>query len=138
VIGAVKRWWGRRGAMPESMRAELEAEGLELLEERLPGRITYRGYMVAGQRPSTGDQPTVASLALTPRRLVLRGTQGVHLDAPPGTVRFELGQVGELLLKYDAEDIYPTRSGAVEVLLRTPRAADIHARLLAWSQTSAS
>jgi hypothetical protein len=138
VIGRVKRWWGSRGGLPESLRAELEAEGLELVEERMEGRVTYRGYTIVGQRPSTGDQPTTASLALTPRRLAIRGTQGVHVDAPPGTVRSELAEPGALLLKYDAQDIYPNRSGSVEMLLRTPRAADIHARLQAWTQTSIS
>ena len=45
---------------------------------------------------------------------------------------------GALLLKYDVSEIYPTRSGTVEMLLRTPRAADIHARLQAWTQASTS
>jgi hypothetical protein len=137
-MGPVKRWWASRGGMPESVRAELEAEGLELLEERMDGRVTYRGYVVVGQRPATGDQPTRASLALTSRRLMVRGTQGVSLDAPPGLVRSEVPEPGVLVLKYEAEDLYPNRSGSVEMRLHTPRAADIHARLQAWTQTSAS
>jgi hypothetical protein len=138
MTGPIKRWWAGRGGMPASVKEELDAEGLELLVERIEGRVTYRGYVIVGQRPTTGDQSTLASLALTSRRLVLRGTQGVHLDAPPGTVHSELSGPGELLLSYKAEDIYPSRSGAVEILLRTPQAADIHARLQAWKQTSTS
>ena len=42
----------------EALR-QLEAEGLELLEERMKVRVTYRGYVIAGQRPVTGDQPTI-------------------------------------------------------------------------------
>jgi hypothetical protein len=136
VIGRIKRWWASRGEMPASERAELEAEGLELIEERMKGRVTYRNYEIVGQRPTTGDQPTIASLALTPKRLAIRGTQGVRLDAPPGPVTSAVTDDGALLLKYDASAIYPNRSGTVEMLLRTPRAADIHARLLAWTQTS--
>jgi hypothetical protein len=124
--------------LPESVRAELEAEGLELLEEQVEGRITYRGYMVAGQRPTTGDQSTVAWIALTPKRLVVRGTQSVHLEAPPGPVTSAVPEDGVLVLTYEAGDIYPTRSGSVEMRLRSPRAADIHARLQAWNQTSTS
>ena len=49
--------------MPEATRAELEQEGIELIEERIRGRVTYRGYesRVASVRVS-GDQPTVAAL----------------------------------------------------------------------------
>jgi len=138
VIDWIRRRMASRGMLPESQRAELEAEGLELLEEQVEGRVTYRGYIVAGQRPTTGDQKTIAWLALTPRRLVVRGTQGVQLDAPPGPVKSDVPQDGVLVLTYQAEDLYTTRSGAVEMRLQTPRAADIHARLQAWTQTSAS
>jgi hypothetical protein len=137
-MGPIKRWWDGRGGMPDSLRKELEAEGLELLEERMKGRVTYRGYMVVGQRPTSGDQPTIASLALTPTRLVVRGTQSVRLDAPPGPVQSDVKGDGVLVLRYDAADIYPSRAGTVEMELSTPRAADIHARLQAWTQPSAS
>ena len=138
MIGWIKRRWASRGTLPAAVRAELDKEGVELLEEQMEGRVTYRGYIVAGQRPTTGDQSTVAALALTPRRLAVRGTQGVHLDAPPGLVTSAVPEDGVLVLTYDAEDIYTTRSGAVEIRLQTPRAAEIHARLQAWTQTSAS
>jgi hypothetical protein len=136
-MGPIKRWWDARGGLPGSVRAELEAEGLELLEERMKGRVTYRNYVVVGQRPTSGDQPTIASLALTPQRLVIRGTQGVRLDAGPGPVTSEVKGDGVLVLRYEAADVYPSRSGSVEMELSTPRAADIHARLQAWTQTSA-
>jgi hypothetical protein len=136
VIGPIKRWWDARGGLPGSLRQELEAEGLELVEERMKGRVTYRNYIVVGQRPTSGDQPTIASLALTPKRLVIRGTQGVQLEARPGPVTSEVTDDGVLVLRYEAADIYPSRSGSVEMELSTPRAADIHARLQAWTQTS--
>jgi hypothetical protein len=138
VIDWIRRRRASRGTLPDDLRAELEAEGLEFLEEKIEGNIVYRFYMVAGQRPTNGDQNVTAALALTPKRLVLRGTLGASLDAPPGTVRSEVLESGSLELKYDAEDIYPTRSGSVQIVLRTPRAADIHARLQAWTETSAS
>jgi hypothetical protein len=138
VISWIKRRWASRGRLPDALRTELEAEGLELLEEQVPGRVTYRGYVAAGQRPATGDQSTTASLALTARRLVIRGTQSVQLDAPPGPVTAELPEDGVLVLRYEAADIYPSRSGSVEVRLQTPRAAEIHATLQAWTQTRSS
>ena len=134
----IKRWRERRGAMPAKLRAELEAEGLQLLEERLEGDVSYRGYEAMGQRPQSGHQSTVASLALTGRRLVVRGTQGVQLETGPGPVTSSVDEPGVLTLAYEAGDIYPTRSGSVKLTLRTPRANDIHARLQAWTEASTS
>ena len=135
MIGWFKR---RRGTMPDDVRAEIEAEGIEFLEEQLKGIVIYRHYIAAGQRPRSGDQSITAALALTPKRLVMRATLGVTLDAPPGVVRSEVAKPGWLQLTYQAEDLYPTRSGTVEISLETARADDIHARLQAWTQTSTS
>lgn len=138
MIGPFKRWRARRGTLPAPLRAELEAEGLVLLEERIAGQVVYRRYVVPGQRAASGTQSTIAALALTPRRLIVRGTQSVQLDAPPGPVSAALEPPDRLLLSYQAADLYPTRSGAVELRLQTPRAAEIHARLKAWTETPSS
>jgi hypothetical protein len=134
----IKRWLARRGSMPAKLKAELEAEGLQLLEEQMEGEVTYRGYEAMGQRPTSGHTSTIASLALTDRRLVVHGTQGVQLAAPAGPVTSAVEEPGVLTLSYEASDIYPSRSGSVKLRLRTPRADDIHARLQAWTETSRS
>jgi len=138
VIGWLKRLREQRGTMPDKVRAELEAEGIELLEEKIATNILYRHYMAAGQRPRNGEQNTILALGLTPKRLALRGTGNFLLDAPPGSVRSEASEPAKLVLRWQAEDIYPTRSGSVEMTLETSRAEDIHARLQAWTQTSTS
>jgi hypothetical protein len=138
VIGWIKRLRERRGTMPADVRAELEPEGIELLEERLEGLVIYRNYIMPGQRPRGGDQSITAALALTPKRLVVRGTLNFTLDAPPGLVQSEVIEPGRLELKYEAADLYPTRAGSVDIVLETPRAEDIHARLQAWNRTSTS
>lgn len=138
MIEWFKRRRASRGTLPDDKRAELEQEGIELLEERIRGRVTYRGYEFGGQRPVSGDQPTVAALAITPTRLTLHGTNNVHVDAGHGIVHPELPEPEKLVLRYEARDLYPMRSGAVEIELWTPRAADIHARLQAWIERSAS
>jgi hypothetical protein len=134
----IKRWLANRGGMPAKLKAELEAEGLELLEERMEGEVLYRHYSALGQRPQSGHTKTVASLALTPRRLVIRGTQGITLDARPGPVTPSVPEPEVLELAYEAGDIYPSRSGSVTIRLKTPRANDIHARLQTWTETSKS
>jgi hypothetical protein len=138
VTGFIKRMRERRGTMPDNVRAELEAEGLELLEEKIPTSIIYRHYIVPGQRPTSGEQNTILAVGLTPKRLALRGTGNFLLDAKRGPVRSEVPEPGKLVLRYQAGDIYPTRAGEVEMTLDTPRAEDIHARLQAWTQTSTS
>ena len=134
----IKRLLARRGTLPAKLKAELEAEGLDLLEERLEGEVAYRAYSAMGQRPQSGHTSTIAALALTPRRLVVRGTQGIQLEARPGPVTSSVPEPELLALAYEASDIYPSRSGAVEIRLKTPRASDIHARLKAWTETSKS
>jgi hypothetical protein len=133
----IKRWLAKRGGMPSKLRAELEAEGLDVLEERLEGEVSFRGYEAMGQRPRSGHQSTIAALALTPRRLVVHGTGAVRLDCGPGPVTSSVEE-GKLVLAYEASDIYPSRAGSVTIRLRTPRAEDIHARLRAWTETSRS
>jgi hypothetical protein len=138
VIDWFKRRRAARGTLPDDKRAELEQEGIELLEERIRGRVTYRGYEFGGQRPVSGDQPTVAALAITPTRLTIVGTNSVQVDAAHGIVRPDLPEPEKLVLRYEASDLYPMRKGAVEIELWTPRAADIHARLQAWIERSTS
>jgi hypothetical protein len=134
----IKRWLASRGGLPQKLKAELEAEGLELLEERLEGEVSYRGYEAMGQRPRSGHQSTLCALGLSERRLVVHGTQGVQLEAAPGPVASSVEEPGVLTLAYEAGDIYPTRSGSVKLRLRTPRADDIQATLQAWNETSRS
>ena len=134
----INRWLAKRGTLPAKRRAELEAEGLELLEERLKGEVTYLHYAALGQRPQSGTTSTIAALVLTPRRLVVHGTQGIYLDAKPGPVTASVPEPGVLELAYEASDVYPSRSGSVAIRLETPRANDIRARLQAWTETSKS
>jgi hypothetical protein len=138
MFGWLERWRRRRGALPAGLRAELEAEGIELLAERLEGEAIYRDYMAAGQRPRSGHHGLTASIALTPQRLVVRGTHSVRLDARPGIVRSAVEDPGRLLLTYDAADLYPTRAGTVELRFATPRAEEIHARLEEWTARRSS
>jgi hypothetical protein len=137
-VGPFKRWMANRGGLPSTLRAELEAEGLLLEEERIEGDVSYRAYEALGQRPRSGHQSTLATLALSRKRLVVHGTQSFHLEARPGPVTSSVDEPGVLTLAYEAGDIYPTRSGSVVVRLKTPRANDIHATLQAWTETPTS
>jgi hypothetical protein len=131
VLERIRRWREQRGALPDELHAELEAETIVLLEERLPVSVLFRGYTVPGQRPRSGHQSGRAALALTERRLVVHGT---------GNIRLEIATAApdRLKLAYDAEAAQPNRSGEVELEFETPRAEAIHATLTEWMRTPSS
>ena len=137
MIGAIRRRWDRRGRLPDDLRAELDAEGLELLEERLPLLVIFRGYVFPGQRPRSGDQSGLAALALTRRRLVVHGTGNIRLDVPHGADWLQVGfdAPDGLKLTHDAAAVNPNRAGEIEMRLQTPRAEAIHATLREWMTT---
>jgi hypothetical protein len=134
MIGRLKQWWGARGGLPDDLRAELETEGIELIEEGIKTLVLYRGYTVPGQRPASGHQRPVTSLAISRRRLVVRGTLGTRLDYERGDewLDISLEAPDRLRLAYDAADAHPSRSGHVELTFETARAEEIHARLADW------
>jgi hypothetical protein len=134
MVGRLKRWWAGRGRLPEDLRAELASEGIRLLEERLPGTVLFRDYAVHGQRPRSGHQNVRAALAVTEQRLVVHGTGAIRLEVPRDAAWLDACEArpGELRLAYDAAAVHPTRTGRIEMVLNTPRAGDIHARLQAW------
>jgi hypothetical protein len=131
VTGPFRRWRERRGRLPDGLRAELEAEGLELLEERLPATVIYRGYEAPGQRPQSGVQKGLVAIALTARRLLVHGTSGIRLEVPRGAA-VTIEDPGEVRLTYDAATATPPRSGEIELRLQTPRAVAVHATLSEW------
>ena len=137
MIGAFRSWRERRGRLPDKLRAELEAEGVELLEERVGAMVIYRGYEVPGQRPQSGVQKGLVALALTERRLVVQGTSGIRLDVPRGAA-VTTGDPGEVRLTYDAATANPPRSGEIELRLQTPRADAVHATLSEWTTRRSS
>jgi hypothetical protein len=135
-----RRWREQRGRFPEELRARLEAEGIEVIEEQVPLDVTFRGYVVAGQRAQSGHQSERGSIALTARRLVVHGTGRISLEVPKGATWLTATnpEPDRLKLEYEASNERPSRSGDVAIELQTPRAPDIHASLQAWIETPPS
>jgi len=137
VTGPFRRWRESRGRLPGKLHAELEAEGLELLEERVHAMVIYRGYEAPGQRPQSGVQKGLVTIALTARRIVVQGTGGIRLEIPRGaTVTTE--DPDEVRLAYDAATAIPPRAGEIELRLQSPRADAIHATLSEWMMRRSS
>jgi hypothetical protein len=118
------------GRLPEDLRAALIAEGLVVLEEELTGSITYRNYRAPGQRSSWKKEATSGAIAVTANRLVVWTGRSKHIDVPldhplRAAIEVSLDPPDRVCLGYDAAAFGPSRSGQVEVRLRTPQAAHI-------------
>ena len=90
VTGWIKRQRERRGTMPDDVRAELEAEGIEILEERIAAQRPLPPLRSSpGSDRRAASRTTILALGLTPKRLALRGTGNflARRQARPGELR---------------------------------------------------
>ena len=117
------------GTLPDALRAELVAEGLDQEEEGLRGTVTYRHYRAPRRRSSWRRQWIRAALAITDRRLLvaIRGRPFVNVPWDDPRLReMELAvEDDRLLIAFDPGLFDERRSGRVELRLRSahPRLA---------------
>lgn len=116
------------GTLPDDLRAELVAEGLDQEEEGLRGTVTYRHYRAPRRRSSWRRQGVRAALAITDRRLLvaIRGRPFVNVPwDDPRLQRMEMAvEDDRLLIAFDPGLFDERTSGRVELRLRT-----VHPRL---------
>jgi hypothetical protein len=122
------------GRFSPEQRAELEAEGAEIIEDGLKGSITWRDYRAPGRYSSWRKKGVYVAIALTPRRLLVQRTGGKEIDVPfdhPGFAAIEpsLDEPDRLCLAFDPAAFDPRASGRIEVRLSTPQAGRIVERL---------
>jgi hypothetical protein len=126
-----------KGCLPDPLRAELEGEGVQQLEEGLFGTITLRGYKAPHERSSVSKQAFVGAIAVTRKRLVVwsgsrlarpwYGTQ-VNVgfdDQRYGNLEIAAESNDRLLIATRLEEFHPDRSGRFEIRLRTPKALEL-------------
>ena len=116
------------GRLPEDLRAELVAEGLDQQEEGVRGTVTYRHYTAPHRRSGWRRQWIRAALAITDRRLLvaIRGRPFVNVPwDDPRLERMELGvEDDRLMIAFDPGLFDERTSGRIELRLRT-----VHPRL---------
>ena len=116
------------GSFPDSLRAELTAEGLDQEEEGIRGTVTYRHYRAPRRRSSWRRQWIRAALAITDRRLVVAVRGRPFVDVPWGDPRLREMDLsvedGRLLIGFDPGLFDERSSGRIELRLRT-----VHPRL---------
>jgi hypothetical protein len=122
------------GRLPEQLRAELARDGLLFLEEGLSGSITYRHYRAPGKRTNLKKELIAGVIAITHNRLVVWTRNSKHIDVPlahglRGAIEVVADRPDRLRFGYEASAFSQSRSGRVEVRLRTPEAARVAAML---------
>lgn len=111
------------GTLPDDLRAELVAEGLDQEEEGIRGTVTYRHYRAPRGRSSWRRQAVRAALAITDGRLLvaIRGRPFVNVPwDDPRLGRMEIAVEGDrLLIAFDPGLFDERTSGRVELRLAT-------------------
>lgn len=118
------------GTLPEKLRATLLAEGVLLMDVGLPGSITYRRYRDGEKNFRWRREQLVATVVVTGRRLVVWAAGMRQVDLPFGSplraaLAVSVEPPGQLLIAYGAAAFSASRSGRVELRIRTSRAADL-------------
>jgi hypothetical protein len=132
----ISRLFLGRGLLPDDLRAELEGERIEQVEEGLFGTITLRGYRAPRERASTRKEAFSGAIALSRTRLVVwsgsrtNWPRGMFFNVPfddPRYAALEITTEGSdrLLIATDLAKFHDDRSGRFEVRLRTPKALEL-------------
>ncbi len=126
------------GRLSPQLRAELEAEGLVLIEEGLGGSLRYTHFKAPGRRFHGKVTPERIGLGISEERFVLycRSGRAELVDSPFSNPRLQAVEITaeedrlEILVDYDRLEV-PKTSGQVRIRVRTPAAARIAAELRA-------
>jgi hypothetical protein len=118
------------GRLPAELGAALALEELLLLDEGLSGSITFRGYRSSLRRSLWRREPISGSIAVTARRLVVWAGRSKHIDVPlthplRAAIAVAVERPGRVCFAYDAAAFDASRSGRVELRLRTAQAARV-------------
>jgi hypothetical protein len=125
------------GRLPAELGAALALEDLVLLAEELSGSITVRGHRTSLRQSLWRREPISGAIAVTARRLVVWAGRSKHIDVPlthplRAAIEVAVDRPDCVRFAYDAAAFDASRSGRVELRLRTAQAARV-AELLATS-----
>lgn len=122
-----------KGTLTPKLRAELEREGVVLIEEGLPGSVRYHRFKAPGRRFHSKVTGERIALGVSEKRFVAycRSGRAKLIDTPfsnPRLKMFEIALEGNdtvvFRIDYDqAED--PKVAGQITISARTPNAASV-------------
>ena len=122
------------GKMPKQLRATLESEGILLLDEGVPGSLTYLDFRAPGKRFAWKRQWFTASLVVTQSRIAALQYSNFAINVPFADeriqkMRFSVEGESTLLAAFDAGLFHNDWSGTIEYRFQTPQATVFLARL---------
>jgi hypothetical protein len=130
------------GRLPPPLRAELEAEGLVLVEEGLRGSVRFDHFKAPGRRLHGKSTAERIGLAISAERFVAysRSGRAKLVDTPFSDPRLQSVEIAaeddrlEILVDYDRLEV-PETSGQVRIRAHTEKAAliadELRARIAA-------
>ena len=121
------------GKLDPEVRAELESEGLVLVEEGLRGSVRYRRFRAPGRRHHGKVTAERIALAISEERLVVSCRSGTTalIDSSftnplLGAMDVTLQETGSVAIRIDYDRAgLPKISGAVTITVSTPNAPTI-------------
>ena len=122
------------GKIPAQQAAALQSEGVLVVDEGIPGSVTYLNFRSPGRICKWKRQWYSAAIALTRTRLV--AFRGAHhsVDVPLQDshfkgLRFSIENEETLLIAFNASLFHANWSGTIEYRFKTPRAKDFFDQL---------
>jgi len=115
------------GKTPAAYMAQLQSEGIVLMDEGVKGSVTYIDFHRHGKSSGWERRWFTASIALTKSRLLALNVSNPIINVPVmderlRQVRFTLEDEETLCVAFDAGLFQPAWSGKVEYRFRTPQA----------------
>jgi hypothetical protein len=129
-MGLLRRAFLGSGQLPGELRSAVVAEEPLVLEEGLAGSVTYRNFRAPGQYANWRKEAVSGAIAVTGQRLVVWAGRFKHIDVPHdhplrAGIQVAAERADRICFAYDAGAGNPSRSGRVEVRLRTTQATHV-------------
>lgn len=115
----------RLGALPDDMKAQLQAEGMLFAAEQIGVTVIYRNFIGLGKRYGYHRSGSIGSIAMSKDRVIgrtyLSTVLHVAYDGPLiDKIKFEVVDRKYLTASFDASDFHPKQTGRVELRFRLP------------------
>lgn len=115
------------GKIPANVMAEIEQEGILLLDEGVKGSVTYRNFHAPGRYAAWERRGFSASIAVTKVRLLALAYTSPVINVPFAderiqAMRYSLKHNDTLCITFDADLFHADWSGTIEYRFRTAEA----------------